>query len=238
MLDTPNPEIINQGRIVVCDTETTGFSPEAGHRIIEIGAVEMVDGSLTGKEFHCYIDPRRPVDPGAFKVHGLSEEFLKDKPVFGAIAEEFLSFFGDSLIAAHNAKFDISFFNAELARLNLPPIESSRVIDTLQMARRALPGSPASLDALCRRFNIDNSHRDKHGALLDAQLLGHIMIELAGGRQRTLQLDTSGTEESVAGAPVSSRPTRTPRPHAVSEAELAAHCAFIEKKVPNSLWNA
>ena len=170
-------------RELVLDTETTGIDPKQGHRIIEIGAIELVNHVPTGKNYHVYINPERDVEQGAFEVHGLSTEFLADYPNFAGIVDSFLEFVGDASLVIHNARFDMGFINAELARLDCPEIPMERAIDTLSMARRKYPGAQASLDALCRRFEIDNGHRDLHGALVDADLLASVYLELIGGRQ-------------------------------------------------------
>ena len=176
-------------REIVLDTETTGFEPSEGHRIVEIGCVEL-DGLLpTGNTFHIYINPQRDMPSGAYEVHGLSAEFLSGFPVFGAQVEGFIDFIGDAPLVIHNASFDMKFINAELALMGHPILPMSRAIDTLTMARKRFPGSPASLDALCRRFNIDNTSRTLHGALLDSELLAEVYLELRGGRQPGFGLD-------------------------------------------------
>ena len=180
-------------RHLVLDTETTGLSATEGHRIIEIGVVEMVNFSVTGRSLHLYINPERDIDVGAQDIHGLSSEFLADKPVFADILTEFTDFIKDDLLVIHNAPFDIGFLNAEFSRCGHPPLSMERVIDTLPLARQKYPGAQASLDALCRRFDVDNSHRDLHGALIDADLLASVFVELKGGRQPGLKLD-EGTE--------------------------------------------
>lgn len=173
-------------REIVFDTETTGLSPLKGDRIVEIGCVELINRAPTGQTFHVYINPERDMPDGAFRVHGLSSDFLADKPAFSAIAEDFLNFIGDSVLIAHNASFDMGFINAELVRLKMPSVAPKRVIDTLQLARRKYPGGPNSLDALCQRYSIDNSRRNKHGALLDSEILAEVYIELTGGRNADL----------------------------------------------------
>ncbi|RMF09710.1 MAG: DNA polymerase III subunit epsilon, partial [Alphaproteobacteria bacterium] len=170
-------------REIVFDTETTGLDPAQGDRLVEIGCVELYNLVPTGKTFHVYINPERDMPQAAYEVHGLSEAFLRDHPVFAEVAADFLDFIGDATLVAHNAEFDMKFINAELTRLGFPPIGNDRVIDTLAIARRNFPGSPATLDALCKRFGIDNSARTKHGALLDAELLADVYLELRGGRQ-------------------------------------------------------
>ena len=180
-------------REIVLDTETTGLNPQDGHRIVEIGALEMVNKVLTGKKFHSYINPKRDMPSEAYRIHGISSEFLKDKPVFKEIAEELLDFIGGGKLVIHNAPFDIKFINYELSLVNLPSLELSEVIDTLIIARKNYPGARVNLNALCRRFKIDNSSRDFHGALLDAVLLAEVYIELTGGRQTSF---TIGNRES------------------------------------------
>ncbi len=170
-------------REVVLDTETTGFDPETGDRIVEIGAVELMGHVPTGRTYHQYINPEREMPQEAFEVHGLGDEFLRDKPKFAEIGQAFLDFIGDAKLVIHNAAFDIKFLNAELKWMNLPQIPWEQAIDTLAIARKRFPGSPASLDALCRRFNIDNSSRTLHGALLDSEILAEVYLELIGGRQ-------------------------------------------------------
>ena len=176
-------------REIVLDTETTGIDPAQGHRIIEIGALEIVNQTPTGAQLHLYINPEREVEAGALEVHGLSNEFLEDKPLFADIVDEFLEFIGESSMVIHNAPFDMGFINSELKRLGRDELRMSRATDTLAMARRKFPGAQANLNALCRRFDIDNSHRDLHGALVDADLLASVYLELLGGRQRNLSLE-------------------------------------------------
>lgn len=224
-------------REVVLDTETTGFNPQDGDRVVEIGCIELVNHVPTGRHYHVYVNPERSMPEDAFKVHGISDEFLKDKPVFAAIAREFCDFIGEDALVIHNAAFDIGFLNAELARLqDFPHLAMERAVDTVKLARAKFPGAQASLDALCKRFNIDNSARTKHGALLDAELLAEVYLELIGGRQQGLGLagmDASG--QAMATAPMQRGPARPPRPHAASEEELAAHAAFVAK-LKDSLW--
>ena len=229
-------------REIVFDTETTGLSPRDGDRVIEIGAIELINHFPSGKIYHVFINPEeRKVDPGAFDVHGISNDFLKDKPKFGKIADEFLEFFSEGNLIAHNAGFDMGFLNAELARLKIPPIANDRVIDTLQIARRKHPAGPNSLDALCSRYNIDNSHRTKHGALLDSELLAEVYLELIGGRQAALGL--SDTEEQATTAPTIGSGTKEPqirRPSSLrsrlSEAERVAHAKFVDSIGDNAIW--
>ncbi len=182
-------------REIVLDTETTGLNPQDGHRIVEIGALEMVNKVLTGKKFHFYINPERDMPSEAYRIHGISSEFLKDKPVFKEIAKEFLDFIEDGKLVIHNAPFDIKFLNYELSLVNLPSLELSEAIDTLIIARKNYPGARVNLDALCRRFKIDNSSRDFHGALLDAALLAEVYVELTGGRQTSFVIGNRESNE-------------------------------------------
>jgi DNA polymerase-3 subunit epsilon len=221
-------------REIVLDTETTGLDPASGHRVVEIGCVELINHVASGQVFHRYLNPERDMPDGAFAVHGLSEEFLSKHPLFAEVAEEFLDFIGDSKLVIHNADFDMKFINWELTLVSRPGLPRDRAIDTVQMARKRFPGSPASLDALCRRFGIDNSARDKHGALLDAELLAEVYLELIGGREPALALlasQTSGGAEQR----ILSREARPPRPHQASAAELAAHEGFIAR-LTDPLW--
>ncbi len=233
-------------RHLVLDTETTGLSVKEGHRIIEIGAVEMVNFSSTGRSLHLYINPERDVDVGAQDIHGLSSEFLADKPVFADILTEFLDFIGDDLLVIHNAPFDIGFLNAEFSRCDHPPLSMERVIDTLPLARKKYPGAQASLDALCRRFGVDNSHRELHGALVDADLLASVFVELEGGRQPGLELDDgaknvpsknniSGEDTNLSGFILRKRAVRPPRIFAISDAEIAAHKELVEM-MDDAIW--
>ena len=220
-------------RHVILDTETTGLSHEQGHRIVEIGAVEMVNFSLTGKHLHLYINPEREMDSEAERIHGLSSDFLSDKPLFADLAQQFTDFIGNDLLVIHNAPFDLGFLNSELERCKIDVISTDRVIDTLPLARRKFPGAQASLDALCRRFDIDNKHRKLHGALIDADLLASVFVELEGGRQPGLALhDDSGDEQhntgqenviSVSGFLLEDRTVRPSRPSVLSTDEKAAH---------------
>ena len=220
-------------REIVLDTETTGLDPAAGHRVVEIGCVELVNHIPTGATLQIYLNPDRPMPSDAFEIHGLSDEFLADKPRFREVVEEVLAFLGESRLVIHNAAFDLRFLNAELAALELPPIASARAMDTVQLAREKFPGAPASLDALCRRFAIDASARAKHGALLDAELLAEVYLELIGGRQPDLTLDT--VEVAISHGIVPREP-RAPRPHAPSATELAVHRAFIEAELRQPIW--
>jgi len=224
-------------REIILDTETTGLEPAAGHRIVEIGAVELFNHVATGKTFHVYINPERDMPPEAEAVHGLSSAFLKDKPVFEAIAEEFLAFIGDSVLVIHNASFDMAFINAELSYLRKPPLPPERVIDSLQIARQKHPTGPNSLDALCRRYGVDNTKRTKHGALLDSELLAEVYLELIGGRQTALSLAAGPAIRRLASAGTA---TVAPRsrilPPRLSETERAQHRAFIESLGESALW--
>lgn len=225
-------------REIVLDTETTGFNPQAGDRLVEIGCIELVNHIPTGRHFHVYVNPERSMPEDAFKVHGISDEFLKDKPLFAAVARDFCDFIGEDMLVIHNAAFDLGFLNAELARLEAgyPHLAMERAIDTVKIARAKFPGAQASLDALCKRFNIDNSARTKHGALLDAELLAEVYLELIGGRQQGLGLaGLDAGAEAMSTAPLQRGPARPPRPHAASDAELAAHAAFIAK-LKDALW--
>lgn len=221
-------------REIALDTETTGFKPSEGHRLLEIGCVEMVNRMPTGVTFHRYINPERDVPEAAFKVHGLSEEFLRDKPVFAEIADDLLAFIGKDRLVIHNAEFDMRFLNAELTWAKKPNIPDTRVFCTLIEARKRFPGAPASLDALCKRFMIDTSHREYHGALLDADLLARMYLELMGGSQVSFALDAANdAAQTVANAAV--HVTRAARDFPISAEEQAAHEEFL-KKIKNPLW--
>lgn len=227
-------------REVVCDTETTGVDPAAGDRIIEVGCVEIVDGLPTGRELHLYINPQRTVPAESVKIHGLTNEFLADKPTFSEVANEILAFLGRDPMVAHNAEFDRSFLNHEFQRCGLPQIAKERTVDTTELARRKFPGSPVSLDALCRRFQIDRTHRKMHGAIIDARLLAAVYLELRGGRQRSLDLGIdapreNGVDALFARAMETAR--RTPRLFPPSPEELAAHAEFL-KSIKNPIWLA
>ena len=226
-------------REIVLDTETTGLDPEAGHRIVEIGCVELVNHLPTGRHWRVYLNPERDMPEEAFRVHGLSGEFLADKPRFAEVVDEFLAFVGDAPLVIHNAEFDLRFLDAELRRLGRPGLERTRAVDTVQIARRRFPGAQASLDALCRRFGVDNSGRTLHGALLDCQLLAEVYLELVGGRQPELAVAavTVTTVTTIAAPRLAQRPVRPPRPHAPSEAELAAHAAMLAT-IKDAIWNA
>jgi DNA polymerase-3 subunit epsilon len=220
-------------REIVLDTETTGLDPTSGHRVVEIGCVELVNHLPSGKTFHRYINPERDMPEQAFAVHGLSISFLEKHPIFAHHAEELIDFLGDAPLVIHNAAFDMGFLNAEFARLDRPPLEPRRAIDTMLIARQKFPGAQASLDALCRRFEIDNSARTKHGALLDAELLAEVYLELIGAREPSLALSVEDAAPAYERS--TNRTARPPRPHAPSEAERAAHDAFLEK-ISEPIW--
>lgn len=222
-------------REIVLDTETTGLNPDDGHRIVEIACVELFNHLPTGKVFHCYVNPDRAMPAEAEAVHGLTDDFLARHPVFAAHADAFVEFLGNAKLVIHNAEFDLRFLNAEFKRLERPPLRFE-IIDTLLLARRRFPGAPASLDALCRRFEIDASAREKHNALLDCELLAQVYLELIGGRQPGLDLAASARQASAAGATLD-RPVRPPRPHAPLDAELTAHAALLDK-LKEPLWRA
>lgn len=221
-------------REIVLDTETTGLDPEMGDRIIEIGCIELINLMPTGKRFHHYIDPERKVSAETITITGITDAMLVGKPTFVQIAADLVDFINDdAVLVAHNASFDAKFVNHELGRCGFRPFEPSRWIDTLVLAKRQAPGAPASLDALCKRFGIDNSNRTLHGALLDAELLAEVYLELKGGRQPDLVLGEikAGQYEEVG----QNKKMRPARPHAPSEQELAAHAAFL-KDVHDPLW--
>lgn len=220
-------------REIIFDTETTGFDPKTGDRLVEIGCIELVDRRETGQTFHAYFNPERDMPAAAEAVHGLSIQFLSDKPLFATRVDDLLEFLGDAPLVAHNAAFDFGFVNAELARAGRPALDMARMCCTVQMARKLHPGAKHSLDALCTRYGIDRSHRVKHGALLDAELLAHLYIEMTGGRQIGLGLAASATNAPTlaAAAPAAprggDRPFREPRPHMASAADLARHAEFV-----------
>lgn len=231
-------------REIVLDTETTGLDPETGDRVVEIGCLELINHVPTGRTLHHYFNPERDMPEEAFRVHGLSAEFLSRYPVFGALVDEVLDFLGDATLVIHNASFDMKFLNKELQLLGRPPIPMARALDTVAMARRKYPGAQVSLDALCRRFEIDNSNRELHGALIDADLLASVYLELIGGRQPDLMAPP--TEENQAASSAGGAPKvvekiervyREPRPHAPSAEEAAAHAAFLER-IKNPIWTS
>lgn len=221
----------NSQREIVVDTETTGLSPAAGHRVIEIGCLELINHVPTGSVFHQYLCPERDVPPDAVRIHGLTDEFLVSMPLFSAVAESFIEFVAGAKLIIHNAEFDLGFLNAELRRIKRDDLQND-VVDTLALARKKYPGGQASLDALCRRFNFDNSARTKHGALLDAELLAEVYLELIGGRQPGLTLEARASVETVSEAPKSERPARD---HAPTAEELAAHKAFLDS-MEKPIW--
>jgi len=220
-------------REVVLDTETTGLDPAAGHRIVEIGCVELVNHVATGRHFHTYVNPQREIPDGAKAIHGLTAEFLGGQPTFAAIVDELHAFIADATLVIHNAEFDLGFLNFELQKLGQPQLPIERAIDTMLLARRKFPGAPANLDALCRRFQIDNSDRTLHGALKDARLLAEVYLELIGGRQRDLGLAASGSRSAEAGT----QSRRTPRPHAPTPEEEMAHTAFVDR-LQSPIWRS
>ncbi len=227
-------------REIVFDTETTGFDANKGDRLVEIGAIELVNHLPTGKVYHQYINPQREVPEDAFKVHGLSYEFLKDFPTFDKVVDEWLDFVGeDSILVAHNATFDINFCNYEQKALNKTEFKWDRVIDTLEIARNMFPGSRVNLDALCRRFGVDNSNRTKHGALLDAELLAEVYLELIGGQEPSMMFDDKKTSSSSAfsGANVK-RKFREARQFTLTDEELQKHKEFLENKLKGAIWLA
>ncbi|MCH8347730.1 MAG: DNA polymerase III subunit epsilon [Proteobacteria bacterium] len=218
-------------REIILDTETTGLDPSQGHRIIEIGCVELVNLVPTGNVFHKYLNPERDIPAEATKVHGLTEEFLKDHPVFREIFQEFLDFIGEAPLVAHNAEFDMRFINWELKNVGHQEIPMSRTVDTLQLARGRFPGSPNNLDALCKRLGVDNSNRTKHGALVDSEILAAVYLELKGGKQAGLELVQQKTSAMV----TSQKKARAPRSFPLSREELEAHGKFIST-LKEPLW--
>ena len=225
-------------REIVLDTETTGLDAKNGDRLIELGCIEIVNRIPTGAEFHRFIQPDdREVHPEAFNIHGISTEFLRDKPVFAAVADEFLAFIGESPLVIHNASFDVSFLNMELERAGRPLIVRERMVDTLEIARRKHPAGPNSLDALCKRYGIDNSKRTKHGALMDSLLLAGVYVELLGERQTTFELSPKGQRPVLHSATkVSAQPRPIALPARLTGDDFAAHQAFIEQLGEKSIW--
>ncbi|WP_420857834.1 DNA polymerase III subunit epsilon [Marivivens marinus] len=241
-------------REIVLDTETTGFDPESGDRIVEIGAIELVGHMPTGRTYHQYINPERSMPREAFEVHGIGPDLLeppeepkpgavilRDKPVFKAVGQAFVDFIGDAKLVIHNAAFDMKFLNAELKWIGLPEIAWERAVDTLAIARRRFPGSPASLDALCRRFGIDNSSRTLHGALLDSEILADVYLELIGGRQPDFALQAKPqqngrSDSSGEGSEWRAYQRPNPLPARITEKEAAAHAAFVEALGDGALW--
>ncbi len=224
-------------REIVLDTETTGLSPATGDRLVEIGCVELINHIPSGRHYHVYINPERSMPEEAFRVHGLSDDFLRDKPLFKAVAEDFLAFIGDAQLIIHNASFDMGFLNAELERIGRRPL-TNPVLDTVMLAREKHPGARVSLDAMCKHYGIDNSRRTLHGALLDSEILAEVYLELIGGKQVSLALVA---ENRISGADaiaarVVARPRPNPLPPRISPQELAAHKAFVEKLGDEAIW--
>ncbi|MEP3045302.1 MAG: DNA polymerase III subunit epsilon [Roseibium sp.] len=234
-------------REISFDTETTGLNPRGGDRLVEIGGVELINHIPTGKSYHVYINPQRDMPEGAFKVHGLSEEFLSDKQLFAQVADEFLEFVGDATLVIHNAAFDMGFINMELEKAGRRHISNEQVLDTLEIARRKHPSGPNSLDALCSRYGIDNSKRVKHGALLDAEILAEVYLELIGGRQRGLGLMPDEVEDEMSSSsggptqlgglgPFNAKPRPAPLEALLKDDEFAAHQAFVEGMGDSAIW--
>ncbi len=223
-------------REIVLDTETTGLDPYQGDRMVEIGCIELVNRIPSGNTFHCYFNPERDMPEEAFAVHGLSDEFLKDKLFFAEAADELVAFLGDAPLVAHNAGFDLGFLNAEFERAGRPPIARERLVDTLLIARRKHPGGSNRLDDLCVRYAIDNSRRTKHGALLDAELLAEVYVELIGARQAQLVLAQTNVAVRVAGEPIIMRERLVPLIPTITADERAAHRAFIATLGDNAIW--
>lgn len=225
-------------REIVLDTETTGFDPQGGDRIVEIGAVELLNHLPTGRTYHQYINPERAMPKDAFEVHGLGDDFLRDKPVFAKVGQAFLDFIGASTLVIHNASFDMKFLNAELGWMKLPAIPWEQALDTLAIARKKFPGSPASLDALCRRFGVDTSARTLHGALLDSEILAEVYLELIGGRQPDLVLGgLNGADANGGTAKWQAKPRPNPLAPLITDKEAAAHDAFVKDMGDGALWN-
>ena len=224
-------------REIVFDTETTGFDADKGDKLVEIGAVELINHIPTGVTFHKYINPERDVPEEAFKVHGLSYEYLKQFPTFVEIADEWLDFVGDSVLVAHNANFDMTFINYELNAINRKTLENNKVIDTLDIAKKLFPGSRVNLDALCRRYGIDNSNRTKHGALLDAELLADVYLQLLGGQEPSFALSQKFSKNNdVVSEFVVNRKFRESRKFVVSDEELKIHNEFLQNKLKVDVW--
>lgn len=223
-------------REIILDTETTGLDPQTGDRLVEIGCLELLNSIPTGAVFHQYLDPQRDVPEEAFRVHGLSREFLTGKPLFEDVVDDFLAFVGEDTLVIHNAEFDMRFINAELARTGRAPLSMSRVVDTLALARKKHPGASNSLDALCARYKIDNSRRTKHGALLDSEILADVYAELTGGRQTALVLQAAVVKQVVEEIRVSVGPRPEPLPSLINDAEAAAHAALVAQLGDKALW--
>ncbi|MBM2575544.1 DNA polymerase III subunit epsilon [Jannaschia sp. Os4] len=224
-------------REIVLDTETTGFEPGEGDRIVEIGAVELMNHVATGRTYHQYINPERSMPADAFAVHGLGDEFLADKPVFKEVGQAFLDFIADDKLVIHNAAFDMKFLSAELEWMGLAPLPMERAVDTLAIARRKFPGSPASLDALCRRFGIDNSNRTLHGALLDSEILAEVYLELIGGRQPGMMLEAASRASGPSASDWRPSPRPRPLPSRVTPAEAERHAAFVAGLGEDAVWS-
>ena len=229
-------------REIVLDTETTGFDPASGDRIVEIGALELKNYLPTGETFHVYINPERDMPEGAFKIHGLSEEFLSDKPLFCDVAKDFCDFIADDNLIIHNASFDMKFLNWELQLAGHPQLGFDRVIDTLELARKKHPGSPNSLDALCKRYKIDNSRRDLHGALLDSELLAEVYLELIGGRQTVFSLASKEEKKkpAISTAPVTRHTMQRPRtlPSRLTDEDRKAHEELLSSLKGKVIWRS
>ena len=225
-------------REIVLDTETTGLNPRGGDRLIEIGCVELINRYPTGREYHVFINPERDVPAEAQAVHGISTEFLLDKPLFSALAGEFVEFIGDATLVIHNASFDIGFLNAELERLSRPAISMDRVVDTLMLARRKHPSGPNSLDALCKRYGVDNTMRVKHGALMDSVLLAEVYLELLGERQGALTLASASAAATAATSGQAGRAAQrpVPLPPRISAEDEAAHAAYVATLGNAAIW--
>jgi DNA polymerase III subunit epsilon len=224
-------------REIVLDTETTGLDPFDGHRVVEIGCIELLNRIPTGRVWHCHLNPERDVPFQAFEVHGLSTEFLRDKPRFGELADDMLTFIEGAMLVMHNAAFDFGFLNAELDRLARPLLRWDRVVDTLALARRRHPGAPCSLDALCKRYGVDLSERETHGALLDCRLLTAVYVELVGGHQARLEFAATGAEAALLGANQDViKPRQRPLAPRLTAAEIEAHRAFVATLGAEALW--
>jgi DNA polymerase-3 subunit epsilon len=224
-------------REIVLDTETTGLDPFEGHRVVEIGCIELINGISTGRVWHCHLNPEREVPYQAFEVHGLSTEFLRDKPRFAELADDMLTFIEGAMLVMHNAAFDFGFLNAELDRLARPLLRWDRVVDTLALARRRHPGAPCSLDALCKRYGIDLSEREKHSALLDCRLLASVYVELVGGHQARLDFAVNGGQAGLLRANEDAiRPRPRPLAQRLTAAEVEAHHAFVATLGTDALW--
>jgi len=220
----------------VLDTETTGLDPFDGHRVVEIGCIELINRIPTGRVWHCHVNPERDVPYQAFEVHGLSTEFLRDKPRFAELADDMMSFIEGAMLVMHNAAFDFGFVNAELDRIARPLLRWDRVVDTLALARRRHPGAPCSLDALCKRYGVDLSEREKHGALLDCRLLAAVYVELVGGHQARLDFAVNGAQAVVGAGGQAVKPRERPLASRLTAAEIEAHRAFVATLGAEALW--